>query len=115
MAVYFPAGGTYSLKTPGYLLLVVHSNRSGIPLSSRFHKHLRRGTNNTSSIQPLSHLLSGIAGCSSPVWTREGFAQSLSVIPEAPLALVMGGRNVMTGHFKGDSVQGHVTLSLTTL
>lgn len=45
----------------------------------------------------------------------EGFARWLSVIPEEPLALVMGGRNVMTGHFKGDSLQGHVTLSLTTL
>lgn len=45
----------------------------------------------------------------------EGFARWLSVIPEEPLALVMGGRNVMTGHFKGDSLQGRVTLSLTTL
>lgn len=106
-------------KICSYSLLVGHTissngDSSHTPFSSHVHKHYRHGTNNTSSV--LSRTFS--------VWHRRELkqcsekgrkAQSLSVIPEAPMALVMGGRNVMTGHFKGDSVQGHVTLSLTTL
>lgn len=50
-------------------------------------------------------ILSGLArrGAAARFGRAEGFARRLSVIPEEPPALVMGGRNVMTGHFKGDS------------
>lgn len=60
-----------------------HSNRSGIPFSSQFHNHRRHGTNNTSSILSLFHLLSGITGSSSLVQRGKALPNH-SVIPETP-------------------------------
>lgn len=113
-AQLFPRAG--SRKTTWSVTFVSsHSNHSGIPLSSHFHNHLRHGTNKTSSILPPFYLLSGVMGCSGPVRRGKALPNHSLSSQRPPLALVMGGRNVMTGHFKGDSVQGHVTLSLTTL
>lgn len=104
--------------TPIYCWLVtfisLHSNQLGI----RYSAHDFITTSTKGPIKP--HLFSllfifCLASRGAQAWLEEGRLCPITLCcPRGPLALEMGGRNVMTGHFEGDSVQGHVTLSLTT-